>query len=60
MTAGQPDREIAHDRAVQAAASPTYDEIAQAAYLRYVQRGGGHGNDVDDWVEAERELRRGR
>lgn len=37
--------------------APTHDEIAEAAYRRYLNRGGGHGRDVDDWVEAERELR---
>ena len=36
---------------------PTYDEIADAAYHRYLRRGGEHGADVDDWVEAARELR---
>ena len=36
---------------------PTYDEIAEAAYHRYLRRGGGDGQDFDDWVEAERELR---
>lgn len=39
-----------------AVSSPSYDQIAQAAYLRYVNRGGVHGSDFDDWVEAEREL----
>ena len=39
------------------AASPTYDEIAEAAYLRYLRRGASDGQDLDDWVEAERELR---
>jgi hypothetical protein len=39
-----------------ASACPSYDEIAEAAYLRFLSRGGGHGADVDDWVEAEREL----
>lgn len=37
--------------------NPTYDEIAEAAYHRYLQRGGNDGGDFDDWVEAERELR---
>jgi hypothetical protein len=36
---------------------PSFDEIAQAAYLRYVSRGGKDGQDFDDWVEAERELK---
>ena len=37
--------------------SPSYDEIAEAAYHRYLKRGGGDGQDFDDWVEAERELK---
>ncbi len=36
---------------------PSYDEIAEAAYHRYLSRGGEGGRDFDDWVEAERELR---
>ncbi len=37
---------------------PSYDEIAAAAYLRYLDRGGSDGRDFDDWLEAERSLRR--
>jgi hypothetical protein len=40
--------------------SPTYDEIARAAYLRYLERGGADGADVDDWIAAERALKHGR
>jgi hypothetical protein len=40
--------------------TPTADEIAQAAYQRYLSRGGQHGSDFDDWIEAERELTRQR
>jgi hypothetical protein len=36
---------------------PSHNEIAEAAYLRYLSRGAAHGQDVDDWMEAERELR---
>ena len=39
------------------ATDPTYAEIAEAAYRRYLSRGGAHGRDFDDWLEAERELR---
>ena len=39
------------------AESPSYEEIAEAAYQRYLSRGGEHGRDFDDWVEAERQLR---
>ena len=35
---------------------PTHEEIELRAYQKYVQRGGGHGRDVEDWLEAEREL----
>jgi hypothetical protein len=39
---------------------PSPDEIAEAAYHRYLSRGGQHGADFDDWVEAERALRESR
>ena len=38
---------------------PNEDDIRRRAYQRYLERGGGHGNDFDDWLEAERELRSG-
>jgi hypothetical protein len=44
-------------RTVKVAAAPTHDEIAEAAYHRYLKRGSGDGADFDDWVEAEKELR---
>ena len=37
--------------------APKHEEIAEAAYHRYLERGGNGGSDFDDWVEAERELR---
>jgi hypothetical protein len=37
--------------------NPGYNEIAEAAYLRFLGRGCQDGADFDDWVEAERELR---
>jgi hypothetical protein len=40
--------------------SPTYDEIAQAAYQRYLDRGASDGADLDDWISAERALKQGR
>jgi Protein of unknown function (DUF2934) len=33
------------------------DDIRIRAYHRYLERGGGHGMDFDDWLEAERELK---
>jgi hypothetical protein len=33
------------------------EEIADRAYALWEGRGGGHGHDCDDWLEAERQLR---
>ncbi len=32
------------------------DRIASRAYEIYLERGGGDGRDMDDWLAAEREL----
>ena len=32
------------------------EKIACRAHEFYVQRGGAHGKDVEDWVRAEKEL----
>jgi hypothetical protein len=39
---------------------PTQVEIQQHAYRIHVDRGGQHGYDVDDWLQAEQELSQGR
>jgi hypothetical protein len=41
-----------------APSGPTADEeeIRRRAYERYLARGAGEGNEVDDWLAAEREL----
>ena len=31
-------------------------EIARRAYVRFCDRGCAHGEDIDDWLEAEREV----
>lgn len=36
------------------------EEIARRAYFRFLARGGAHGNDLEDWLEAERSLLRER
>jgi hypothetical protein len=35
---------------------PLVEEISHRAYGLYLERGGDHGHDVDDWVRAEKEL----
>jgi len=37
-----------------------HDLVAQKAYERYLSRGGGDGQDLDDWLIAEREVSGGR
>ena len=35
---------------------PTHQEIAARAYQIFLERGGQHGYDRDDWLQAEYEL----
>lgn len=35
---------------------PSAEAITRRAYELFLERGGTHGNDVDDWVRAELEL----
>jgi hypothetical protein len=35
---------------------PTNEEIELRAYQIYIERGGAHGQDVEDWLRAESEL----
>jgi hypothetical protein len=36
------------------------DRIAKRAYELFLARGGEHGHQLEDWYQAERELRLGR
>ena len=66
-TVAEPDgspaviRDTANERQTQndesAARVPTFEQISEAAYHRYLQRGGQDGHDFDDWLDAERSLR---
>jgi len=35
---------------------PTQEEIELRAYEIYLQRGGEDGNELNDWIAAEKEL----
>ena len=37
---------------------PSHEEIRLRAYEIYLERGGLPGNELDDWLQAERELER--
>ena len=34
----------------------TSEDVAHRAYELFLSRGGQHGRDLDDWLEAERQL----
>jgi outer membrane protein TolC len=36
--------------------APSSEDIARRAYEIYRARGGDDGRDMDDWLQAEREL----
>ncbi len=36
--------------------APLREQIAQRAYELWLARGCAHGNDLGDWLEAERQL----
>lgn len=38
-------------------AAPTREQIAERAFAIWLSRGRGPGHDVEDWLQAERELR---
>ena len=46
--------------AARPSSEPSDEEIRARAYEMYLERGGDHGRDFDDWVRAERELRQRR
>jgi hypothetical protein len=42
-----------------AAIGPTDENVRLAAYYRYLERGGGPGDALGDWTDAERALKKG-
>jgi hypothetical protein len=36
---------------------PNNEQIAKRAYEIFLARGASHGSDIEDWLQAERELR---
>jgi len=37
---------------------PSEEDVRLRAYHRFLHRGGGSGSEFEDWVGAEKELRR--
>ena len=38
------------------ASKPSCERVAQRAYEKWLKRGCVHGHDLQDWVDAEKEL----
>jgi len=53
-TMKSPSPTVEKPRAVRT--NPTTEEIALRAYHIFLERGGGPGNALEDWIRAEREL----
>lgn len=45
------------DMPVGAPAGPTREEIQERAYEIHVEQGRIHGRDLEDWLQAEQELK---
>ena len=52
-SATRPDKEN-----TSAGQAPSHEQIRLRAYEIYLERGGFPGNELDDWLQAERELER--
>ncbi|MFI5397447.1 MAG: DUF2934 domain-containing protein [Candidatus Binatia bacterium] len=48
---------ICREREGRGNSEPTPDHIAQRAFELFLARGATHGQDVEDWLRAERQLR---
>ena len=44
-------------RADSMSSEPSEEAIRLRAYHRYLERGGSHGMEFEDWLDAERELK---
>jgi hypothetical protein len=47
------------EKAVRATLRPTEEQIAQRAHEIFLKRGAAPGGELDDWLQAERELTAG-
>jgi hypothetical protein len=53
--------DIAHandTRATSMGSEPSDEDIRMRAYQKFLERGGVHGNHLEDWVKAKEELKR--
>ena len=56
-TTGRKGRHVRRDSESTQTAPSTEQRIQQRAYEIHHARGGAHGHDMDDWLQAEREIK---
>ena len=52
----KPASAVAREKETSSPIKATAEEIAIRAYQIYQERGDNAGSDIDDWLEAERQL----
>jgi hypothetical protein len=55
---GQEVKSRTEESAVSPAQRPSQEEIRRRAFAIHIERGGIRGYDLDDWLQAEKELTR--
>ena len=50
-------KQLVDEHRTEATLAPSHDEIAMRAYEIYLSQGSAPRNDLDNWLEAERQLR---
>lgn len=55
--AAKPGRETSTGKRAKSSSQPTREDIERRAYEIYIERGGTEGCEMEDWLQAERELR---
>lgn len=48
--------EVVQSEEVRVQNAPSPEEIQHRAYEIHIEHGGAHGQGLDDWLQAEREL----
>ena len=51
------DASSSGNRSDSMSSGPSDEAIRLRAYHRYLERGGGHGKESEDWIQAEKELK---
>lgn len=56
--AAKTDRQTSTKKRASSPPQPTREDIERRAYEIYLERGGIEGCEMEDWLQAERELKR--